>query len=159
VNYYGTLQFVGTNANLNTFVVQAADFNSANGIQIDAPTGSTVVINVAGLNVNFQNLGINFTNLNGDATGATDKTHVVYNFYQAQTLGISGISVQGSVLAPLANVTFSNGNIEGNLVAGNLTGSGETHDYPFVGTLPIPEPSSLALVAATFGGFLMRRRR
>jgi choice-of-anchor A domain-containing protein len=152
-NQYGTLQFTGTNANLNTFVTSAADINSANSFQISAPTGSTVVINVAGQTVNWDYMGISL--------GGTDKYHVLYNFYEATTLNVAGISILGSILAPNANVNFSNGNIEGTLVAQTLSGGGEFHNAPFQGTLPmpIPEPSSALLAALAGAGFLVHRRR
>ena len=150
-NYYGTLQFVGTDANLNSFTVTAAAVNSANGIQISAPTNSTVVINIGGTSIDFDYFGISIAN--------TDKQHVIYNFYEATTLNIAGISVLGSVLAPLANVNFSNGNVEGTLIANNVSGQGEYHNYQFLGTLPVPEPSSLALIGLTMATIVGYRRR
>lgn len=158
-NYYGTLQFVGTDAGLNTFVVQASDFNSANGIKIDAPTGSTVLINIAGTALDFRYLSIDFVNLNGDGSGATNKQNVLFNFYEATSLNITGIGVKGSVLAPLADVSFTNGHIDGTIVAKSLTGNGELHDYKFQGTLPVPEPTSVMLLGATTMLVLGVRRR
>lgn len=160
-NSYGSLQFVGTDANLNTFLVQATDFNPAHTIQIDAPLGSTVLINIGGLYLDFDNLGISFTDINHDGTGVTSRYNVLYNFYEAQTLSISGVGVQGSILAPYANVNFSNGNIDGTLVAKSVTGGGEYHNHPFNGVTPVavPEPSGLALLSLTFATLLGLRRR
>ncbi|WAC19484.1 choice-of-anchor A family protein [Luteolibacter sp. SL250] len=150
-DYYGTLQFVGSDPSLNTFTVTAPSVNSANGIQINAPANSTVVINIGGDNIFFDNFGISIAN--------TDKQRVLYNFYEATALTIAGISVQGSVLAPLANVTFSNGNVEGTLIANNVTGQGEYHNYKFQGTLPVPEPSGAALLGLSLASLAFRRRR
>ncbi len=150
-NHYGTLQFVGTDANLNTFAVSGTAVSSANGIQITAPNSSTVVINIGGTTVDFRNFGFTINN--------TDKQHVIYNFYQATTLNISGISVQGSILAPLADVSFGNGNIEGTLIAKSMSGSGEFHNYKFLGTLPVPEPSGVVLASLGALFFLGFRRR
>jgi hypothetical protein len=72
------------------------------------PTCSTVLVNTDGTVNDFDNLGIN-----NDSTGITTKRKVLYNFHQATSLSISGISVQGSILAPHAAATFGNGNIEG----------------------------------------------
>jgi len=150
-DHYGTLQFVGTDPALNTFTVTAPSVNSANGIQINAPANSTVIINIGGDNIFFDYFGISIAN--------TDKQKVLYNFYEATTLTIAGITVQGSVLAPLANVSFTNGNVEGTLIANNVTGNGEYHDFKFQGTLPIPEPSGVALVGLSLASLAFRRRR
>lgn len=107
-------------------------------------------------------MGINFDDLNTDGTGKTDKQRVLFNFYTATSLAISGISVKGSILAPNAAVTFGNGNVEGNLIARELTGSGEAHNFLFSGSLPeisIPEPSVLALAGASLVLAGTRRRR
>jgi len=160
LNYYGGLQFVGTDLALNTFYVGANDFNAAHGIVIDAPANSTVVINIGGQNVNFDNLGISFVDKNNDGSGITDRGHVLYNFYEATNLSIGGISVQGSILAPLADVNFSNGNVEGTLVSKTLTGSGEFHYYGFQGEVKVvPEPSSMLLLGIAALGLVGIRRR
>lgn len=150
---YGNLIFTGTNAELNTFTINANDFTAANSIAINAIAGSTVVINVSGSSINFDYLGINIT--------GTDKSRVLYNFYEADVLNIAGISVLGSILAPDAAVNFSNGNVEGTLVSNSLTGSGEFHHSPFQGKLPttVPEPSAFALVGAMGALLLVRRKR
>lgn len=164
VNNFGGIQLIGVDPEINIFTLAGIDLNGAWGVTIDAPSGSTVLVNVSGLTNDFDNMGINFQDLNNDSTGITDKQHVLFNFYESTSLSISGISVQGSVLAPSAAVTFGNGNIEGNLIANSLTGSGEAHNDLFSGTLPdieaIPEPN--AGFFAAIGGFLwlalLRRR-
>lgn len=133
---YGAVNLVGTDANLNIFDLSGADLASAWGVTIDAPAGSTVLVNIDGTADSFDNLGINFDDLNNDGTGRTDKQRVLFNFYTATSLAISGISVKGSILAPNAAVTFGNGNVEGNLIARELTGSGEAHNFLFNGSLP-----------------------
>lgn len=161
LNEYGGLKLVGTNTDLNIFSLSGSALNNAWGLTIDAPTGSTVLVNIDGSVNDFDNLGINFQDINNDSTGITSKQKVLYNFYQATSLSISGISVQGSILAPHAAVTFGNGNVEGNLIAAALTGSGEAHNYLFSGSLPtpVPEPSTLALVLPAVLGMLARRNR
>jgi choice-of-anchor A domain-containing protein len=150
-NHYGTLQFVGTDSSLNSFTITAPSLHSANGITIDAPANSTVVINIGGDDIYFDYLGISITN--------TDKQHVLYNFYEATKLTIAGISVQGSILAPMANVNFMNGNLEGTLIANNVTGQGEYHNFKFQGHLPVPEPTGVALFGLSLATLAFRRRR
>lgn len=149
INNYGTVNLVGTRSDVNIFSLSGALLSAASGISIDAPAGSSVLINIDGQTNSFQNMGIEFKDINGDHTGSTNKQRVLYNFYQSSSLTIGGISVQGSLLAPFATVNFGNGNIEGTLIANGLSGSGEAHNYLFNGSLPaVPEPSSLGLLAA-----------
>src|SRR5262249_4066755 len=77
----------------------------------------------------------------GMTVSGTDQQHVLFNFPDATSLSVAGISVQGSVLAPGADVTFSNGNLEGTLVAGTLTGSGEFHNFPTLALIPVQVPA------------------
>ena len=122
---YGGLTFAASGPGASFFNVTAASFSGANTYNITGNAGETVVINVlhdANQDpINFQNAGVNLS-------GGITADHVLFNFVGfTGTLNISGIGVQGSILAPLASVAFGNGHIDGNLIAGSLSGSGETH--------------------------------
>jgi choice-of-anchor A domain-containing protein/uncharacterized repeat protein (TIGR01451 family) len=119
---YGTVGLAGTDPNLDVFTVSAADLATANGLNISAPAGATVLVNVTGTAGQMQNFGM--------SVSGTDRQHVLFNFPSATTLVLSGISVEGSVLAPQAAVTFNNGNLDGTLVGLSLIGNGEVHNYP-----------------------------
>lgn len=134
-NSYGQFNLTGTDAHLNVFNLTTAQLASANYLNINAPSGSTVIVNVSGTSAQFHDFAINIS--------GTDKSHVLFNFFQATTVQISGISVQGSVLAPLADVFFNNGNIEGVLVANNVSGTGEMHLVnPHIDICVTPTPTS-----------------
>jgi choice-of-anchor A domain-containing protein len=127
------------------------------GLFITAPAGSTVVVNISGTADSMTNMGISLT--------AVDKQHVLYNFYEATSLTLSGIGVMGSILAPQANVNFT-GAIDGTMIAKNLTGPGESHNFLFQGNLPllpVPEPSTVVLALCGVVGLAMlgisRKRR
>lgn len=153
-NEYGTLIFTGTDATLNTFDVQASAINSAHGFQVNAPSGSTVVINVGGKSVSWNNMTI--------WINSVSQNNVLYNFYEAETIALSGIGINGSILAPNADVIFNNGQQNGTLVAKSLNGTGEFHHHLFEGNLPpaIPEPSTwISFIASCMLLTLRRRRR
>ena len=51
----------------------------------------------------------------------------------------------GSILAPKADIEFNNGHINGTLIAGSLSGTGESHLHLFNSDKPtsVPEPTGL----------------
>jgi len=147
----GDLSFNGSSSGLNVFSTQTSAIDAAYNFQVYAPAGSTVLINVAGQSVTWDNMSVG---LNG-----VQNYNVIYNFFEATTLNLSSIGINGSILAPKADVTFNNGQFNGILVAKSLNGTGEFHDVGFQGTLPVPEPSSLALAMGSIGGLLLIRRR
>jgi choice-of-anchor A domain-containing protein len=122
------LQLMGTSTQVNVFEVDGATLSSASSLQITAPSGSTVIVNVTGADVQMSSMGYSIS--------GTDRQRVLFNFHQATTLRFEGVGIEGSVLAPLAAVDFSNGNINGVMAVGALTGPGENHEHPFDGCTP-----------------------
>ncbi|MBL9122619.1 MAG: choice-of-anchor A family protein [Planctomycetaceae bacterium] len=152
------LTAAGPAEGLYTFNVTGAELTAAagHGLFISAPAGSTVVVNVDGAANNFNSMGIFLTGV--------DRQHVLYNFSQSTSLFIDSISIEGTILAPYASVNFNNGQINGTIIANNLTGGGESHLHLFQGTLPspVPEPSTLVLGACgalALGTVAWRKRR
>src|SRR5690606_40816713 len=74
---------------------------------------------------NFSNMGL---------FGVTS-TNTLFNFHEATALSMSGIGVEGSILAPLADVSFISGQMNGQLIAKSFAGAqwgvGELHHHPF----------------------------
>lgn len=108
-------------------VIFASPSNLTSAVTVSAPTGTMVVINVNGTSATMSNYAVTLQ-------GGTVKNNVLYNFYQATNLSVSAISVQGSVLAPLADLYFTNANIEGQVIVNNWVmpagvTAGEIHDY------------------------------
>jgi choice-of-anchor A domain-containing protein len=157
---YGGITLTGTDPQLEVFNLDGTQLSSANNFTINSQAGATVVVNISGTNVSLQNFGFS---ING-----TNEQDILFNFYQATTLTASGIAIEGSILAPLANFSFNNGHVDGNVVVNSLTGNGESHNSLFQGNLPtfqtqpkkVPEPRNLiglGLMAGIFG--LSRNRK
>jgi choice-of-anchor A domain-containing protein len=163
VDSYGTLNLTGTSNTLNVFDVNGSDLSSAYGINITAPPGSTVLVNVSGTSDAWGG---------GVSINGVSENDVIYNFYQATSLNIAGVGIDGSLLAPSATVAFNNGHIDGSLIAGNLTGNGQINysdtmtDDLFSGALAsftVPEPAQTVTLAfgifALTGLILLRRKK
>jgi choice-of-anchor A domain-containing protein len=139
---WGTYTLTGMSGAQNVFHLTSAALAAANTLRINAPAGSAVVINVAGGTAVMEDFGMVVT--------GTDRQHVVFNFPDAAALEVSGISVQGSILAPKAGVAFNNGNIEGTLVADDLAGNGEFHDFRPVVVVDVPPPAPASVAGRVY---------
>jgi choice-of-anchor A domain-containing protein len=146
----------GYDPHLNIFNLSGADVINANAgsFRVNTPPGATVLVNIDGSVSAMQNFGFFFPLPEEEYDW---DPYILYNFYQATSLNFGQIEIHGSVLAPLAEVQFSDGHIEGQLIAMSLTGTGEAHDELFIGQ--IPEPASLLLVCAGLIGLALGRRR
>lgn len=140
---YGGLTLTGTDPVLNIFQIDGTNIDNSkvalaglNKIDIVAPAGSTILINVTGKNLGFGSYGI-FRN-GSTATGA-DGQFILWNLSEAENLAAGTTSVKGSLLAPYAVYIAGYSNIEGTLIVKTLTGNIEAHNYLFGGTLPDPE--------------------
>jgi hypothetical protein len=142
-NNFGTLSLAGTNSGLNVFSVTGSELQSANSMNISAPAGSTVLVNVSGSASAFQNGQVSLS------AGLTE-SRVLYDFYQATSL-------DGQLVAK----SFS-GNTQFHMTSADGIGGGNTY---FAGNLPnvsaVPEPSTSAFLAAGLGmmGWILRRRQ
>jgi len=134
VNKWGDINLTGSDSQLNVFNLDGSALSKTNNFTINSNSGSTVIVNVSGTNVSLSNFGFNIS--------GTNQQHILYNFYQATTLTASGVGIQGSILAPLANFTFNNGQVNGNMVVASLSGKGEFHNYLFQGNLPSTQGTS-----------------
>ena len=100
-------------------------------------------------------------NISGKTAGLTNMSlaqlqaisdHVLFNFFDADELQLAGIGVEGSILAPFANVKNPMGVINGTIIAKSWDGMMQQNHNPLVqdpgGTAAVPEPATLLLLGS-----------
>lgn len=114
-----------------------------NGFFIDADEDTSIIINIGGASHTI-------TDFLFEYSPVLSYENVIFNFFQATEIFLgdsdykSGIGFKGNILAPLANVSFYNGLLEGNLVAAGLTGDGQIN---WMHSRAVPEPRMIWLLA------------
>jgi choice-of-anchor A domain-containing protein len=146
VNNYGGL-VINAGSGINVIDIGASVLQSAWGVTVNAPSDAIVYFNVSGLDARLNWLTWQYT-------GGITADDVLLNFTEATSLILNGGGVM-NVLAPLADTTFAQGQLTGNLVVGNLSGGGEVHAGGFGHGADIPEPATLMILC--LGGLFMRR--
>ena len=127
---WGGIELRGLVDGLNVFNITQTQYQASNGIAIPDfdPTRDTVVINVTGENVVRGSNGSLFVGqLNARTTyqrladrgDFTRHQRLLWNFYEADTL-ISNGSIHGAILAPHAALTHLNGQLVGQVIAGEI---------------------------------------
>lgn len=149
--------FTGTDANENIFNIEAGALDSLKKLTFDVPETAKVIINVEGESIDLSGFGFHFGDQDCNP-GATNTVHmwcrersrnILFSFEEASSLNLSEVGFMGSILAPKAEVDFNNGHINGTLIAGNLSGTGESHlhlfnsDEPETPAESVPEPALL----------------
>ena len=168
-------------ADVNIFAIDAASLSSANkSITYDFSSTSYNIINVFGDTVELFNTGFYNTAFQGqyvDNNPAINYRHdgtytnnVLFNFLDATNVSLHSVGIKGSILAPFADVSFYNGQIDGNLIAASLSTpqllltnnagdtytapTGQVNNYRF-GLVQVPAPATTWLMFIA-GLFLLR---
>jgi len=146
VNYYGGL-VINAQSGINVIDISASVLQSAWGVAINAPSDAVVYFNVSG-----DTARLNW--LTWQYGGGITPDDVLLNYREATSLIISGGGLM-NILAPLADTTFTQGQLTGNLIVGSLAGGGEVHTGGFGHGTEVPEPATLVILC--LGGLFMSR--
>lgn len=150
------------------FYLDSSQFCTGCSVNIvNVAAGSSVFVNVAGVNVNGTNASyfINGQAISGGSSSPLAR-QVLFNYFEATSLYLNS-GIQGSVLAPNADVVSAWGQMAGQLIARSYSstcsnrndcGAVELYDFAFDGGFETPEPGTMALVAVGLA-VLMRRAR
>jgi choice-of-anchor A domain-containing protein len=110
---------------------------------------NALVINVSGTTINWQN-GANMSFLS-----LADRSKVIWNFFEATAIHVSGKAFFGSLLAPLANLTSNGGDFNGSVAVKNLNISAEVHLGTYSGPGLPPAVNIVPLPPAAFAGLAL----
>ena len=137
---FNQLNLIGIDENLNIFSMDASNLYGTgislaqlNGINIIAPLGATILINVSGTAIQYGSYQI-FRN--GTAATRENARRILWNFPQALTWSNSTTAIYGSVLAPFAAANTTYSQINGNIIFDSFSGNAESHNELFIGELP-----------------------
>ncbi len=120
---WGGIYLRGTDPQLNVFDVNASTFTGAKLLSIEAPAGSLAVVNIRGSAATFTGFGHTFS-------GGIDQRGILYNFVDTTSITAYGYGFWGTVLAPYADVQFSDGSFDGGMYAKSFSGNAEGHVNP-----------------------------
>ena len=124
---WGGLYLVGDGSSpLQVFSLNGQEVLAAHTFDVsEIPSGSTIVFNIDGTNAGLTNMSL--------SSLEAHRRRVVFNFPEATNLTLSGISVEGSVLAPKASIDQPQGVIKGHVIAADWDGIMQLNHEPFAG--------------------------
>jgi choice-of-anchor A domain-containing protein len=126
------LTLTGQDPTFNVFKVDASELGN---IRVNVPANSTTIVNVSGINAEWDGASVC---LNGSCDDNDQATNVLWNFYETTSLYVSAMALEGSVLAPWAALTGTGGHIAGQVIVRTMNAGLEFHRYLFDGCVVPP---------------------
>lgn len=127
---YGNITLTGSNSSLNVFNLTASTIQAYSylNISINVPNAATVLINVSGSLTNMPQITTtyNSTQLTTGIAQANyqgcPQSRILWNLGSSTTsFTMSSVGFQGTLLAPWANVSASQGEINGQLIVNSVS--------------------------------------
>lgn len=145
-NFGGIQVNLSSTPGINVVSLTAAEMNNAWGFNVNGV--GTLIVNVTGGSANLDSTTWTYS-------GGASSRNVILNYNQATTFSMNGGNIV-NILAPNAAMHFSSGHVDGNLIVGGLTGSGQVNWVGgFNGTIPAPGAAG----ALALGGLAAMRRK
>lgn len=128
---WGGLYLKGDNtSDLQVFSLPGNLVKNAHTFDVkDIPSGATIIFNISGTNTGLTNMSMHSL--------SSHRQRVLYNFYEATGLTLRGIGVQGSILAPNADINNPQGVIHGTLIGNSFNGPMQLNHRPFLGCFTV----------------------
>lgn len=153
----GSATLTGSSSGTNVFFIDGSTYSGLYALSF-AGIGSGAIVNIAGTSLT------NFINI---TYGGLQADQVLFNFYEATTVSMDGMTLAGSLLAPNARVTLNGGSVAGSVVAASFVSGGTTIggrgfvDRSASPVTAIPEPATWAMLLTGFAliGVALRRGR
>jgi choice-of-anchor A domain-containing protein len=133
----------GTSTTINVFNITQAQFQDNNNLDIEVPTGSTAIVNVAGTSDKLQR-DIYFQ---GATVTDANAGNILFNLATATSVTLDG-QIFATVLAPNASLTGGS-QMGGVFIAANIGSTGQVHYDAFGGSLPNGCSNTLAALSVT----------
>jgi hypothetical protein len=105
---FNVLYLTGEGSDLNVFSVDHSELEQASLVSVQMPPGAFALLNINGGAVSHASFGVGMTGVNEHS--------VLFNFYEATSVDVSGTRLPGSLLAPQADVFISMLAVAGNVV-------------------------------------------
>jgi choice-of-anchor A domain-containing protein/RHS repeat-associated protein len=116
-------------SSFQVFSLDGAILKTSNSLVLECvPEDATILFNISGNAPGFHNIGL--THLNPRAS------RILYNFYQATGIDFVNVGVEGTVLAPFADIVNPRGYLNGTIIAKSWNGPMALRHVPFSGLLP-----------------------
>lgn len=135
--YYNQFFLNGTSNSVNIFEVDGTMLSGLSNFEITVPEGTTAIVNISGKNLEWHN---------GYKINGTTKDKVLLNFYEAETINIAYIGIQGVFLAPKATLNYPSGLIDGQVFVNNMYGQGQFNFTAFTGSSSLTKVVNVAQI-------------
>jgi choice-of-anchor A domain-containing protein len=133
-----------TGADVEIFLVTAAQLEYARDVSIDVDAGSAAIVNIEGGNLNPMQFGIRLVNIGPDM--------VLFNAFEASQVSIADVNFDGSLVVQGGDMSIAEIDVAGQLISGGNISLQTTRVYgqifngeigelvPFMAGHPVQEP-------------------